>query len=139
MQTTAAWLAERGFSQLASTQVISSDLRKFIQQVTSDDKKLAKELRKIAETKHIPVAKNLDQPHLELEKRLAGLSGSSFEREYVEAQLRDSHTIVALYESYAQNGTDADLKALAAKDLPTLKHRLSLIQELASKGVHTHG
>jgi len=138
MKATAAWLAERGFSQLASTKAINNDLRKFIQQVATNDRKLSKDLRTIAETKHIPIAKDLDQNHMELEKRLASLSGSSFEREYVDTQLRDSQAMVTLYESYSQNGTDADLKALAAQDLPTLKHRLSLIQELASKGVHTH-
>jgi putative membrane protein len=137
-QATAAWLAERGFSQLASTQAISNGLRKFIQQVTSDDKKLAKDLRTIAKTKHIPIAKDLDQDHREREKRLVGLSGSSFEQKYVEEQLGDTKAMVALYESYSQNGTDADLKALAAQDLPTLKHRLSLIKDLASKGIHSH-
>jgi putative membrane protein len=133
MTASATDLAEIGFSQLAVMQSSNEEVRKFASQAAQEHRKSLQELRRIAEAKHIPTAQRLDQQHRDLELRLSQQSGSQFDREYVLAQVKDHQEAVALFENYAHNGQDQELKAFATQTLPTLKEHLSMVQSLAAK------
>jgi len=47
--------------------------------------------------------------------------------------VKDHKEAVALFESQSKNGRDDDLKALAAKTLPTLKEHLKMAQDMADQ------
>jgi putative membrane protein len=129
----AAGLAEVGLGKLASEQASMDDVRKFARQMVDDHTKAAKQLASIAEGKQLPMAKEMDAKHKDLEQRLSRLSGPSFDRDYVMAMVKDHEEAVALFDRYSRDGDDRDLKSFATQTLPTLKEHLSLIQEIAAK------
>jgi putative membrane protein len=129
----AAGLAEVALGKLASTQASMDDVRKFAQRMVDDHTKAAKQLASIAETKQLPMAKEMDPKHKELEQRLTQLNGPSFDRDYVMAMLKDHEEAVSLFDRYSQSGNDRDLKSFVSQTLPALKEHLSMIQEIAAK------
>src|SRR5204863_477691 len=50
-----------------------------------------------------------------------------------EAGVKDHRAAVDLFTEEAANGSDPDLKAFAAKTLPTIKHHYDMAQSLSSK------
>lgn len=68
-----------------------------------------------------PPAEKLDEAHQKKLDDLKTKTGEDFDKAYIDAQ-QDAHDeAVSLFDSYANNGEDAALKAFAAETLPTLK------------------
>jgi putative membrane protein len=68
-----------------------------------------------------PPAEKLDAAHQAKLDDLKTKTGEDFDKAYIDAQ-QDAHDeAVSLFDSYANNGDDAALKAFAAETLPTLK------------------
>jgi putative membrane protein len=66
-------------------------------------------------------------------------TGAAFDKGFIEAQVKMHQDAVALFEKEANGGSDADLKAFAAKQLPGLRAHLKQAQDLQSKlGASTH-
>jgi putative membrane protein len=61
------------------------------------------------------------------------LSGAEFDKGFVEAAVNDHQKAIALFENEASRGTDAQLKAFASKQLPTLRAHLKQAQDLQEK------
>jgi putative membrane protein len=60
-------------------------------------------------------------------------SGAAFDRGFIAAQVTAHQNAIALFEKEASGGSDPDLKAFAAKQLPTLRAHLKQAQDLQSK------
>jgi putative membrane protein len=71
--------------------------------------------------------------HKKMTDKLAKFSGAEFDREYIKHQLADHHKAVALFEKQSRSGKDAELKAFAARALPTLKEHQRLAREISSR------
>jgi putative membrane protein len=65
--------------------------------------------------------------------KLNGLSGADFDKAYVEAMVDDHEEDVELFKDESADGKDADVKAWAAKVLPTLQKHLDMIKGIQSK------
>ncbi|MGF6817654.1 putative outer membrane protein [Paraburkholderia atlantica] len=62
------------------------------------------------------------------------MKGNEFDAAYVEQVGVEAHQrAVDLFQQQSESGTDAQLKAAAAKALPTIKHHLEMAQQLAGK------
>jgi putative membrane protein len=68
-----------------------------------------------------------------LRDRLGKLSGDAFDKAYMREMLSDDQHDVAAFKHEATAGHDPDLKAWAAKTLPTLQEHLKLAQSTAAK------
>ncbi|MGH9410647.1 MAG: DUF4142 domain-containing protein, partial [Vicinamibacterales bacterium] len=72
--------------------------------------------------------------------RLSKLSGESYDKAYMRDMVKDHEHDVAAFKKEADSGKDPDIKAFAAKTLPTLEEHLKLAKEDATKvGVSTTG
>jgi len=128
-----AGMAEVAFGKMADEKAASDDVKKFGKQMVEDHTKANKQLMQIAESKQIPVARNMDRKHQEMERKLTELSGAAFDREYIMGQLKDHEEAVALFSKFAEEGKDTELKAFATQTLPTLKEHHKLVKDLAEK------
>jgi putative membrane protein len=64
-------------------------------------------------------------------KALGTLDGNHFDKNFADSVGVSAHKdTVSLFEKEATKGTDPDLKAYAAKTLPTLKDHLKMAQDL---------
>jgi putative membrane protein len=69
--------------------------------------------------------------HQAQQDKLSQLSGAEFDRAYVAAMVEEHQKDVRDFSRQASSGADADVKAFAAKTLPTLKQHLQHVQDLS--------
>jgi len=65
--------------------------------------------------------------------KLSKLSGADFDRQYMEMMVKDHVKDVKEFEEASTKAKDADVKAWAAKTLPTLREHLQLARDVNSK------
>jgi putative membrane protein len=100
----------------------------------SDHQKTSGELKAMAQnggsTMSAPPAA-LDQKHQRMLDKLKGLKGAQFNKQYQADQVAAHREAVALFDRYAKSGDNAELKAWAAKTLPTLQQHLQMAQNMS--------
>lgn len=91
------------------------------------------ELADLAAQKHVNLIDTMDPADRTLYEELSQLRGPMFDREYLLAQINIHRMGNSLYESEAQAGEDADVKAFAARNVPVGAAHLQLAQALIAK------
>jgi putative membrane protein len=76
----------------------------------------------------LPAAPNAAQQAMG--KKLMSLKGAAFDSAYLAAMKQGHVDTVALFESEVASGKDPQVKAWAAKVLPTIKGHLATVQQL---------
>jgi putative membrane protein len=106
-------------------------VRKFAQQMIADHTKLSHGMAALVSKKGFTTTPSADSA---LVGKLQSLKGKAFDQAYVEQVGVEAHQrAVDLFERQSQSGTDAQLKAAAAKALPIIKHHLAMAQQLAGE------
>jgi len=121
-------MAEVELGQLASEKAANARVKMFAQQMVTDHGKANDELKSLAASKNITLATTLDTKHKATKDRLAKLEGAAFDRAYVADMLSDHETDIAAFRRESQSGQDSEVKAFAAKTLPTLEGHLQMVQ-----------
>jgi putative membrane protein len=126
-----AGLAEVEGSKLAQNKGVNTQVKGFAQQMIDDHEKAHKELQSLAESKGVKLP---DAPSLAQRAKIKLLSardGAGFDRQYASSIGVSAHEdAVKLFQKAARDAKDADVKAFAAKTLPTLEHHLQMAREL---------
>lgn len=121
-------------SKLAQTAGSSPDVKNFANRMVDDHTHAAADLKQAAGTITVPAEPSADQ-RAKIDA-LKGKSGADFDRQYAsEVGVAAHEEAVALFDDYARNGTDANLKAFAAKTLPTLREHLTMAKQMAASVV----
>ena len=126
-----AGLAEVNFGELAVKQTDKADVKAFAQNMIDDHSKVNEELLKVANKDNFTPAATMNAKDKEMYTKLMGMKGAEFDDAYVHSQLAAHKGAVALFQSEAKDGKNADLKAFAEKTLPTLQHHLKMVEKLA--------
>ena len=71
--------------------------------------------------------------HQEAYDKMMSLRGAEFDRAYMRHQVKDHEEDVAEFNKESKSAQDADVKACAAKMLPTLKEHLEMARKVAAK------
>jgi len=129
----AAGLAEVNLGRIAAKHASDKKVKEFGQKMVDDHEKANKELIDLANKKNLKLASRMDAEHDKLSDKLAKVSGSDFDREYMAGQVKDHEEAVALFEKQAKDGKDKDLKGWADKKLPTLRDHLKMAKEINDK------
>jgi putative membrane protein len=83
-----------------------------------------------------------DKPNAEQQKdaaKLEKLSAGAFDRAYMDQMVVDHKKTIARFEGEAKSGKDPELKAFAAKTLPTLTDHLKMAEQTRSASRGTGG
>jgi putative membrane protein len=121
-------IMEVELGRLAAEKAASAQVKEFGKRMEQDHSKANKELEQLAAKKNIDLPKQLDGKHKAEVDRLAKLSGEKFDREYMQAMIKDHKEDVAKFQREAEKGKDPDIKQFASQTLPTLKKHLELAQ-----------
>jgi putative membrane protein len=124
MKAVKGGMAEVELGKLAAEKASSDEVKKFGQRMADDHGKAGDELKSLAQSKNITVPSELDAKDKALRDRLSKLSGAAFDREYMKAMVSDHRKDVNEFRTESRSGKDADIKAWAAKTLPTLEEHL---------------
>ncbi len=126
-------LAEVELGKLATNKAQNAEVKAFAQKMIEDHSKAGEELKTLAAQKKVTLPTDVLPKHKEVMDKLSKLSGADFDREYVKAMVEAHEKDVTAFNSVANGATDADVKAFAAKTLPTLKMHLEMIKGMAGK------
>jgi putative membrane protein len=133
MRASQGGMAEVEASRLAVTRASSPEVRAFAQQMVRDHTATNDELMRIARSKNVMVNPQLDAQERSRMATLEALSGTQFERVYVEEMGVKAHQdAIAVYESEARGGTDPDLRAFASRTLLALREHLAMAEQAAA-------
>lgn len=108
----------------------SPEVKQFGQRMIDDHSKANTELMQLASSKGVTLPTELDAKHQRNVSKIARLKGAEFDRAYSKMMLDDHEKDVKEFEKQSTNATDADLKAFAAKTLPTLQEHLQMARAL---------
>lgn len=117
-------------SKLALQQAEDAKVKTFAQQMIDDHTKATAELKTVAQKAGAKVPTALDAEHKKLLEDLRAQKGGDFDDDYIEAQVDAHEKAVALFGDYAKSGDQAELKAFAAKTLPTLEMHYDHVQKM---------
>jgi putative membrane protein len=132
-------MAEVELGKLATEKAMSADVKQFAQRMVSDHGKAGDELKAIAQSKMITIPTGLDPKAKALHDRLSKLSGIAFDRSYMDAMITDHRQAAADFRRESTMGVDGEIKAFAAKTLPTIEEHLKMAMGANSTGIGTSG
>jgi len=126
-------MAEVELGKMAAGKAQNSEVKAFGQKMVEDHSKAGEELKQLAAQKKVTLPPDVMPAHKQLMEKLSKLSGADFDKGYVMAMVEAREKDVAAFENVSKTAADADVKAFAAKTLPTLKMHLEMIKGMADK------
>jgi len=121
-------IAEVELGKLAEDKGSSETVKNFGKKMVEDHSKANDELKTIASGKGMTLPTAMDSKSETMKGRLSGMSGAEFDRAYMQDMVSDHQKDVAEFRKEANSGSDAEVKAFAAKTLPILEEHLKLAQ-----------
>ena len=121
--------------QLAAEKAQNGDVKSFGQEMVDDHSKTSADLKELIKDEDIKVElpAKLDDEHQAKLDKLNGLSGTQFDKTYVQMQVKAHEKAVSLFQAYAAAGENDDLKDWAEDTLPKLKEHLEEANDLNVK------
>ena len=123
-------LMEVELGRWASQKGTSAEVKQFGQRMVADHSKANTELTQLAASKGITLPTQLDEKHQSSVSKITRLNGAEFDRAYSKMMLKDHEHDVSDFEKQSTKGEDAEIKAFAAKTLPTLQEHLQMARAL---------
>ncbi|WP_343632238.1 DUF4142 domain-containing protein [Roseateles sp.] len=122
--------AEINAANTALQKGVSADVKSFAQKMLDDHKKADSDLQTLAASKGVKLPTDASMVQKGKQKLLEQRDGTSFDHHYAENQVNAHKDAVKLFTKASTDSKDADVKAWAAKTLPTLQHHLQEAQAL---------
>jgi putative membrane protein len=122
-------MMEVQLGQTAQQKASSAAVKEFGKKMEQDHTQAGSELAALAKSKNVSLPTDVGGEKAMMDK-MSNLSGQAFDKAYVKAMVRDHRKDVKEFEREAADGIDSDVKAFAAKTLPTLKEHLGTAENL---------
>jgi len=119
--------------KLAQEKAGDEKVKQFGKRMEQDHSKANDELKKIASDKGVQLSTDLDKKHKTKIDKLTKLSGTDFDKQYMNDMVSDHKEDIKKFQRVADKGKDADLKQFASQTLPTLKEHLQLAESTAQQ------
>jgi putative membrane protein len=124
--------AEIQLGKLTAERADRAEVRDFAKRLETDHTRANLELLKILDAQRIDLSRDME-PYQATTAYLSQLRGAEFDRAYVQQMAKVHEEAIAQFAAEAKKGHNPELKAYAAKLLPTLQEHLQLARDLAAK------
>jgi putative membrane protein len=121
-------MAEVQFGELAQKNASSSAVKQFGERMMTDHTKMGDEVKSLAGSKGVTLPSQMEAKERAEYDRLSKKTGAEFDRDYMSMMVKDHMQDIQEFQNEANNGQDPDVKALAAKALPTLREHLRMAE-----------
>jgi putative membrane protein len=125
-------MAEVEMGKLATSKATDPQVKQFAQRMVTDHSKANDELKSVAGGKGIQLASGPDKKHQKDMDEMSKKDAKKFDHEYMEMMVKEHKKDVSEFEKQSKSAKDPDIKAFAAKTLPTLKEHLQMAQSTMS-------
>ena len=133
MKAAQGGLAEVAMGATGLQKAANADVKAFAQRMVTDHGNANSELTQLAATKGVTLPTDIGAEHKAAADHLGTLSGAEFDKAYMMHMVDDHEKDVKEFETAAQSAQDPELKAWAAKTLPTLQDHLKMAKETQAK------
>jgi len=123
-------MAEVEMGKLAQQKAKDPAVKQFGQMMVTDHTKANEELKALAAKKNYQLPADAGSHKDDIDDLN---KSTSFDKDYVDAMVDDHESDVKAFQRQAENGSDPDVKAFAAKTLPTLQKHLDAIKAIQAK------
>jgi putative membrane protein len=123
-------------SKVALTKASNQKVKDFAQKMIDDHTKAGEAMKDAIGTntaEQADVETSLSMMHKLKVEKLDKLDTTSFDKDYVNAQVDAHKDAVKLFSKYAEQGDDESLKNFAAATLPTLQDHLRMINDIKAE------
>jgi putative membrane protein len=118
-------MMEVEMGKMAQQKGKSADVKKFGSTMVSDHTKAGNELMAIAKKKGVDLSKE--------KGKTMKLNDATFDKEYINAMVKDHEEDLAAFQGEGKNGSDADVKAFASKTSAMIKRHLDMAKAAQAK------
>jgi len=118
-------MMEVQLGELAQQKAANQKVKDFGAMMVRDHSKANDDLKTIAGSKNITLPPAPGEDHMEHIKKLSEKSGKEFDKDYIKMMVDDHEKDIDHFEKCSKDAKDAELKAYAAKTLPTLREHLA--------------
>ncbi len=125
-------MAEVKMGQLAAKNAKDPEIKKFGQMMVTDHGAAGKDLEALAKKKNFALPSDIGS-HQSTYDKLSKLTGTDFDKEYVSEMVSDHESDLKAFQKQADNSTDPDVKAFAAKVVPVIQKHLDAIKAIQAK------
>lgn len=124
-------MAEVQLGNLAATKSQNAEIKAFGKLMAADHAKVNAEVKALGAKLKITLPTDVGSHRSTIDD--LSKAQANFDKDYVNAMVKDHEDDVAAFQKQADNAADADVKAFAAKTLPTLKGHLEKIKAIQAK------
>ena len=127
-------IAEVEAGKLAQQKGADPKVKDFGAMMVKDHSAANEQLKALASGKGIDLPGSSSTSQIAAKAKLEVLSGGTFDKSYVEDQVKAHRDTVELLKKEIATGQDPDAKAFAQKVLPTVESHLHAINQIAAAG-----
>lgn len=131
-------MTEVDLGKVAATNASNADVKSFGERMVTDHGKELTDLKTLAQSKGVDLPTELDSKHRKMVDKMSKLNGADFDKAYSKDMLEDHKKDLKDFQKAADHATDPDVKAFAAKQVPTLQEHLSLAEKLPDNASSSH-
>jgi putative membrane protein len=125
-------MTEVQLGQMAMQRAGSDAVRAFGQTMVTDHTQANNELKQLAARKNITLPTDVSSKQKSMIDKLSKLSGAEFDKEYMQGMVKDHEEDVEDFQEESNKGSDAEVKAFAAKTLPVLQRHLQMARQISA-------
>jgi putative membrane protein len=126
-------MMEVELGRMAQQKATNADVKAFAKMMVDDHTKANDELKALAASKNITLPTTLGADHQKKVDELSKLAGREFDKKYVSLMVDDHDDDIEAFKEAADDAKDPDIKAFAAKTLPTLQKHHDRIKTIKDK------
>jgi putative membrane protein len=126
-------VAEIQLGKLAQEKSSNDAVKDFGKRMVDDHTKINDNLKTLAATQSVTLPDSMNAKDKALDKRLEKLSGTRFDRQYIQAMISGHEQAVAAFRKESKMAKNADVRDFAAKTLPTLEEHLKAARDANMK------
>jgi len=127
-----AGMSEVEAGQAAQTKGTSPAVKDFGAMMVKEHSAANAKLAKIAMAKGVELPKGPSMMQKGMNKKTDMKSGDSFDKDYIQNQIKSHNQTIELLQKEIDNGQDPDAKAFATETLPKVKMHLDKITQIAA-------
>jgi putative membrane protein len=122
-------MAEVQLAQLAQKKAMREEVKQFADRMAADHGKANDEVKSLAAANGVDLPAALDRKHERLLKKLDGLAGGDFDREYMEHMVKDHKADLKAFRHEAKAKQPNDVTEFAARTEPVIFEHLRMAQK----------
>jgi putative membrane protein len=127
-------MAEIEAAKMAQGKAQDEKVKTFAQQMIDDHTKALADVQQLATAKGLTMPAEVDKSHKAAADKLGAKSGAAFDKAYMaQSGVADHKKMHRMLVSAEKKAKDPDVKALAAKMMPTIDQHLKAAQQMGSQ------